>query len=95
MPRARISRQEALAQLQGWSAPDGERECLTKTYRFKDFKQAFAFMTQVALKAEQMDHHPEWFNVYNRVDVPLATHDAGGLTDLDVALALFCDAAAR
>jgi 4a-hydroxytetrahydrobiopterin dehydratase len=94
MPRARISTEEALAHAPGWSLAEGDRDALAKSFRFRDFKQAFAFMTQVALKAEQMDHHPEWFNVYSRVDVTLTTHDAGGLTALDVTLARFCDEAA-
>jgi 4a-hydroxytetrahydrobiopterin dehydratase len=93
MDRTLIGAPSALAQLSGWSAVAG-RDAVQKSFRFKDFKRAFAFMTQVALKAEQMDHHPEWFNVYNRVDVTLATHDANGVTALDVALARFCDEAA-
>jgi 4a-hydroxytetrahydrobiopterin dehydratase len=84
----------ALAQLSGWSAADG-RDAITKSYKFKDFNEAFGFMTRVALAAEKLDHHPEWSNVYNRVDVTLATHDAGGVTALDVALARMMDQAAR
>ena len=84
----------ALARLQGWRAAEG-REAIVKSYRFKDFGEAFAVMTRVALAAEKLDHHPEWFNVYNRVDVTLATHDAGGVTELDVQLAKIIDAAAR
>lgn len=64
---------------------------LQRTFRFADFNAAFGFMTRVAIRAEQMNHHPEWFNVYNRVDVTLATHDANGVTDLDVRLAQFMD----
>ncbi len=64
---------------------------ISHTYEFKDFSQAFAFMTRVAMKAEQMNHHPEWFNVYNRLDVVLSTHDAGGVTKKDVMLATFMD----
>jgi len=90
----KIGADAALAQLSGWTPVEG-RDAIAKSYRFEDFKQAFAFMTRVALKAEQMDHHPEWFNVYNRVDVTLATHDADGVTALDVELATFCDAAAK
>ncbi len=93
MDRTLIGAPAALAQLSGWTPTPG-RDAIQKTFRFKDFKQAFAFMTRVALKAEQMDHHPEWFNVYNRVEVTLATHDAGGVTGLDVALAKYCDEAA-
>jgi 4a-hydroxytetrahydrobiopterin dehydratase len=86
-------RAEALAGLDGWSLVDG-RDAISKTFRFKDFNAAFGFMSRVALKAEAMNHHPEWFNVYNRVEVTLSTHDAGGLTALDIALAKFMDAAA-
>ena len=75
----------------GWSVADGEREAVRKVYKFADFKSAFAFMTQVAMKAEQMDHHPEWFNVYNTVDVTLTTHDAGGVTTLDKEMAEFME----
>ena len=90
MSRAKLGVDAALSQLTGWRAVDG-REAIFKSYKFRDFKGAFAFMTQAALKAEQMDHHPEWFNVYNRVDVTLATHDADGVTALDVELATFLD----
>jgi 4a-hydroxytetrahydrobiopterin dehydratase len=82
-----------LAQLPGWAAAEG-REAIVKTFRFADFNQAFGFMTRIALAAEKLDHHPEWFNVYNRVEVTLATHDAGGLTELDVTLAKAMDEAA-
>jgi 4a-hydroxytetrahydrobiopterin dehydratase len=87
-------RREALAGLAGWSDVNG-RDAISKTFRFETFNQAFGFMTRVALMAEKMDHHPEWFNVYNRVEVTLATHDAGGLTDLDVRLARFMDETSR
>lgn len=80
----------AVAQLDGWRPVDG-RDAIEKSFRFADFKTAFGFMTQAALKAEQMDHHPEWFNVYNKVDVVLATHDANGVTAKDVELAQFMD----
>jgi 4a-hydroxytetrahydrobiopterin dehydratase len=90
---SRIGAQAALAQLAGWSAaPD--RDAITKTFTFADFNAAFGWMTRAALAAEKLDHHPEWFNVYNRVEVTLATHDAEGVTDLDVALARIMDAAA-
>jgi 4a-hydroxytetrahydrobiopterin dehydratase len=82
-----------LAQLSGWTAADG-REAIVKTFRFKDFNQAFGFMTRIALAAEKLDHHPEWSNVYNRVEVLLATHDADGVTELDLKLAKIMDAAA-
>ncbi len=80
----------ALEALEGWSRAEG-REAIQKSYKFKDFNEAFAFMTNVAEKAEQMDHHPEWFNVYATVDVTLSTHDAGGVTELDIELARFMD----
>lgn len=76
--------------LHGWTAIEG-RDAIAKTYRFKDFSAAFGFMARCALKAEQMDHHPEWFNVYNRVEVVLTTHDANGVSEKDVALAQFMD----
>ena len=74
----------ALAGLDGWSQDDGDRDAIHKLFRFKDFNAAFGFMTRVALQAEKMDHHPEWFNVYNKVVVTLATHDCGGLSQHDV-----------
>ena len=70
----------------GWAMADG-RDAIRKVYRFADFVEAFGFMTRAALHAERLDHHPEWFNVYRTVDVTLSTHDAGGLTALDVDLA--------
>jgi len=90
---ARIGAPAALTQLTGWSAAEG-RDAISKTFRFKDFNAAFGWMTRVALAAEKLDHHPEWFNVYSRVEVTLATHDAGGVTELDVKLAAIMDAAA-
>ena len=71
---------------QGWELA-GDRDAITKTYKFPNFTSAFGFMTMAALQAEKMNHHPEWFNVYNRVEVTLSTHDADGLTELDVKLA--------
>ncbi len=91
---AKIGAAAALKALKGWTKVEGERDAILKTYKFADFKTAFAFMSGAALKAEQMDHHPEWFNVYNKVDVTLATHDAGGVTDKDVELAKFMEEAA-
>lgn len=90
---AKIGAPAALAQLTGWTAADG-RDAIVKTFRFEDFNAAFGWMTRVALAAEKLDHHPEWFNVYNRVEVLLATHDADGVTELDVTLAKIMDAAA-
>lgn len=79
-------RRAALAKLDGWSEAEG-REAITKTFKFKNFSEAFAFMSRAALLAEKLDHHPEWFNVYNKVEVTLATHDAGGVTELDTTTA--------
>lgn len=90
----KIGAEAALAQLNGWSAVEG-RDAIVRTFKFKDFNAAFGFMTRVALAAEKLDHHPEWFNVYNRVEVLLATHDAEGVTELDVRLAQIMDEAAR
>lgn len=69
-----------------WKMADG-RDAIARSFKFKDFNAAFGFMTRAALVAEQMNHHPEWFNVWNRVDVTLSTHDAGGLTERDLKLA--------
>jgi 4a-hydroxytetrahydrobiopterin dehydratase len=80
------ARQSALAKLDGWSEVTG-RDAITRKFSFKDFNEAFGFMTRAALIAEKLDHHPEWFNVYNRVEVTLSTHDAGGVTERDVKLA--------
>ncbi len=91
---ARIGAAAALARLTSWSVADGDRDAITKTFKFKDFNAAFGWMTRMALAAEKLDHHPEWFNVYNRVEVVLATHDAEGVTELDVTLAALMDAAA-
>jgi 4a-hydroxytetrahydrobiopterin dehydratase len=93
MPTAKIGVETALGRLDGWRGAEG-RDAIVKEYRFNDFIEAFAFMARVALFAEKHDHHPEWSNVYNRVDVTLTTHDAGGVTDKDVALAHFMDQAA-
>ena len=79
-------RDEALAALPGWTH-DAERDAIARSFRFADFGEAFAFMTRVALEAEKADHHPDWSNVWNRVDILLTTHSAGGLTGRDVALA--------
>jgi len=80
------ARQAALAKLAGWSEAAG-RDAITRTFVFRDFNEAFGFMTRAALVAEKMDHHPEWFNVYKTVEVTLSTHDAGGVTELDIRLA--------
>ena len=84
-------KQKILESLEGWRLLD-DRDALAKSFVFKDFNAAFSWMTSVALKAEKIDHHPEWFNVYNRVDVVLTTHSAGGISELDVEMAKFMDA---
>ena len=94
MTRERIGAEAALADLPGWSKAEGGRDAIARTFRFDSFNAAFGWMTRVAIKADAMDHHPEWFNVYDRVEVTLSTHDAGGVTALDVALARFMDQAA-
>ena len=89
MMSGRISgaaREEALAALSGWREVEG-RDAIAKRFEFADFNAAFGWMARVALVAEKMDHHPEWTNVYRRVDVILASHDAGGVTARDIALA--------
>jgi 4a-hydroxytetrahydrobiopterin dehydratase len=80
------ARKAALAKLASWSEVK-DRDAITKTFVFRDFNEAFGFMTRAALVAEKLDHHPEWFNVYKTVTVTLSTHDAGGLTEHDVKLA--------
>lgn len=85
---------EVLAELPLWSASQGDRPAIERRLVFADFNAAFGFMSRVALMADKMDHHPEWSNVYNRVEVLLTTHDAGGVTDLDLRMARFIDAAA-
>jgi 4a-hydroxytetrahydrobiopterin dehydratase len=87
-------RAKALSTLSGWSELSG-REAIAKSFKFRTFSEAFGFMARVALAAEKMDHHPEWTNVYNKVDVVLSTHSAGGLTELDVKLAQKIDAIAK
>ncbi|KAF0136847.1 MAG: 4a-hydroxytetrahydrobiopterin dehydratase [Xanthobacteraceae bacterium] len=79
-------RRDALAALPGWIETEG-RDAITRRFAFRDFSEAWGFMSRVALAAEAMDHHPEWFNVYRTVEVTLSTHDAGGLTEKDVKLA--------
>jgi len=86
-------RAQALARLPAWALVDG-RDAISRSFKFKDFNEAFGFMTRAALTAERMNHHPEWFNVWNRIDVTLSTHDAGGLTELDIKLAAAMDACA-
>jgi 4a-hydroxytetrahydrobiopterin dehydratase len=88
------ARKQALGGLAGWSEVQG-REAIRKTFVFKDFNEAFGFMTRAALVAEKMDHHPEWRNVYKTVEVELSTHDAGGVTTLDIELAKAMNAIAN
>ena len=80
------ARKAALTKLSGWSEVK-DRDAISKTFVFRDFNEAFGFMTRAALVAEKLDHHPEWFNVYKTVTVTLSTHDAGGLTERDIKLA--------
>lgn len=90
---AKISAEEraaALSDLPGWREERGG-DALCKDFKFRDFSEAFGFMTRAALCAEQMNHHPEWFNVYNRVEVTLTTHDAGGVTARDIKMAQFME----
>lgn len=81
---------DALNDLDGWSK-HAERPAIIKTFKFSDFNQAFGWMTRVALKAEKMNHHPEWTNVWNKVEVTLITHDSGGVTEKDIKLAHFME----
>lgn len=85
------SRIAALKKLKGWKEVKGG-EAIARSFKFQDFNEAFGFMTRVALLADKMDHHPEWFNVYNKVDVTLSTHDAGGVTDNDIKMATAMEA---
>jgi 4a-hydroxytetrahydrobiopterin dehydratase len=84
--------QAQLARVPQWRF-DADSHAIERRFVFADFNEAFAFMTRVALAAEQRNHHPEWFNVYNRVDITFSTHDAGGLTERDVEFALWVDEA--
>ncbi|MSP89900.1 MAG: 4a-hydroxytetrahydrobiopterin dehydratase [Alphaproteobacteria bacterium] len=84
------ARQAALGELRQWREVTG-RDAIHRALRFKDFNEAWGFMARVALMAERMDHHPEWSNVYNRVEITLSTHDCGGLSERDVKLAKFID----
>ena len=88
-PRAKL-----VGELDGWAEATG-RDAIVKTFQFKSFSQAWGWMSRVALLAEKMDHHPEWVNVYGRIDVTLSTHTAGGVTEKDIALARKMDAFAR
>ena len=83
-------RAKQIAQLHDWQAV-AERDAIQRKFQFADFNEAFGFMTRVAIKAQEMDHHPEWFNVYNKVDITLSTHEASGVTARDIELASFID----
>ncbi|MFM8747839.1 MAG: 4a-hydroxytetrahydrobiopterin dehydratase [Aestuariivirga sp.] len=85
-PLIGVERAKALHELHGWAEAKG-RDAITKTYQFKSFSHAWGFMSRVALFAEKTDHHPEWFNVYGRLEVTLSTHSAGGVTEKDITLA--------
>lgn len=93
LPPARVGADIAVAALTGWQS-HATRDAIEKRFRFPNFNSAFGFMARVAMFAEKLNHHPEWTNVYNRVDVVLTTHDAGGVTELDVRMAQFMDEAA-
>jgi len=79
----------------GWVMDTSGRDAIKKKFVFGDFNEAFGFMTRVAIKADKMDHHPEWFNVYNNVEITLSTHDCSGLSERDIKLATFIDACAK
>ena len=85
------ARRDALAELTDWGQAE-DRDAIEKSFKFKSFSEAWGFMSRVALAAEKLNHHPEWFNVYNRDDILLSTHDCGGLSELDIKLAKRIDA---
>jgi 4a-hydroxytetrahydrobiopterin dehydratase len=87
-------RAAALKKLRKWKSVDG-RDAITRKFEFANFNEAFGFMARAALLADKMDHHPEWFNVYNKVEVTLSTHDAGGVTQHDIDMATAMDAYAK
>jgi 4a-hydroxytetrahydrobiopterin dehydratase len=88
------ARKAAIEKLSGWTEVSG-RDAISRKFSFRDFSEAFGFMTRAALMAEKLDHHPEWFNVYNSVAVTLSTHDAGGVTERDIKFAEAMNAFAR
>ena len=92
--RALTDEERLAVQNDGWSMVEG-RDAIHKKYAFKNFNQAWGFMSRCALKAEQLNHHPEWFNVYNRVEVTLSTHDLGGLSEHDLKMAQFMDSTSK
>ena len=87
----KIQLSEVSSKLKSWKQTNDDREAITKDFKFSDFKSAFSFMTSIALKAEEIGHHPEWSNVYNKVTITLTTHDILGLSDKDVILGQFID----
>ena len=87
----KIDLSNTLRELKDWESTNDDRDAITKEFKFKDFKSTFAFMTLVALKAEEIGHHPEWFNVYNKVKITLTTHDVNGLSEKDIILGKFID----
>ena len=90
---SRVPLETLLEQLPAWSAAPGDRDAIRRSIAFPNFSLAFGFMSRVAMEAEKLDHHPEWSNVYGRVEILLTTHDAGGVTELDLRLAKFIDLA--
>ena len=83
--------EDVLSKLSSWNKTDDERDAITKDFKFSDFKSAFGFMTSIALKAEEIQHHPEWYNVFNKVKITLTTHDVSGLSQKDIILGQFID----
>ena len=87
----KLDLKDVLSDLNTWKVTNDQRDAITKEFQFSDFKSAFSFMTKVALKAEQIGHHPEWYNVYNKVLITLTTHDVNGLSEKDVELGKYID----
>ena len=87
----KLSLNEVLSKLNSWELTKDGREAVVKEFKFSDFNNAFSFMTSIALKSEEVGHHPEWFNVYNKVKIILTTHDVGGLSEKDIMLGQFID----
>ena len=87
----KLNVENVLSDLKSWKMTDDGRDAITKEFKFSDFKSAFSFMTKVALKAEELAHHPEWFNVYNKVSITLTTHDVKGLSEKDIKLGKYID----
>ena len=83
--------EDVLFKLKSWKPTNDKRDAITKEFKFSDFKSAFSFMTKIALKAEEIGHHPEWYNVYNKVLITLTTHDVNGLSEKDIKLGNYID----